>query len=111
MKADLLFVGLDVHAQSITVAVAENDRSQPRLYGSIPNDLHAVERMLSKLKKPHPGADLRVFYEAGPTGFGLARRCQQLKVDCAVAAPSLIPSFKDRSAILTHMSALTPLKS
>jgi transposase len=92
MKKDLLFVGLDVHAQSITVAVAENDRSQPRLYGSIPNDLHAVERMLSRLKKAHPAADLRVCYEAGPTGFGLARRCQQLKVDCAVVAPSLIPN-------------------
>jgi transposase len=92
MKADLLFVGLDVHAQSITVAVAGNDRSQPRLYGSIPNDLHAVERMLAKLKKTHSGADLRVCYEAGPTGFGLARRCQQLKVDCAVVAPSLIPN-------------------
>jgi hypothetical protein len=33
MKTDLLFVGLDVHAQSITVAVAENDRQLPRLYG------------------------------------------------------------------------------
>src|SRR4030095_1028235 len=92
MKTDLLFVGLDVHAQSITVAVAENDRNQPRLYGSIPNDLHAVERMLAKLKKTHSGADLRVCYEAGPTGFGLARRCQQLKVDCSVVAPSLIPN-------------------
>lgn len=92
MKADLLFVGMDVHAQSITVAVAQNDRQPPRLYGSIPNDLHAVERVLGKLKKAHPGTDLRVCYEAGPTGFGLARRCQQLKVDCAVVAPSLIPN-------------------
>src|SRR4029434_2618688 len=42
MKTDLLLVGLDVHVQSITVAVAENDRNQPQLYGSIPNDLHAT---------------------------------------------------------------------
>jgi transposase len=48
--------------------------------------------MLANLKKTHSGADLRVCYEAGPTGFGLARRCQQLKVDCAVVAPSLIPN-------------------
>ena len=92
MKKELLFVGLDVHAQSITVAVAEADRHEPRVYGGIPNDLHAVERMLAKLKKAHPGTDLRVCYEAGPTGFGLARRCQQLKVDCEVVAPSLIPN-------------------
>jgi transposase len=109
MKTDLLFVGLDVHAQSITVAVAENDRNQPRLYGSIPNDLHAVERMLAKLKKTHSGADLRVCYEAGPTGFGLARRCQQLKVDCSVVAPSLIPNRAgDR---IKTIDSLAPLVS
>ena len=92
MKPELLFVGLDVHAQSITVAVAENDGSQPRLQGTIANDLHALERVLSRLKQAHPQAELRVCYEAGPTGFVLARRFEQLKVACSVVAPSLIPT-------------------
>jgi transposase len=92
MTKELLFVGLDVHAQAITVAVAEGGRGEARHYGSIPHDLHAVERVLSKLRKAHPGTELRVCYEAGPTGFVLARRLEQLKTSCVVVAPSLIPS-------------------
>ena len=94
MKKQLLFIGLDVHAKSITIALAEGGGGTPgeaRLYGTIPNDLHALEKVLAKLKKAHPGAELRVCYEAGPTGFVIARRCGQLKVHCTVVAPSLIP--------------------
>ena len=47
--------------------------------------------MFAKLRKAHPGAELRVCYEAGPTGFVLARRLGQLKTECTVVAPSLIP--------------------
>ena len=53
--------------------------ARPALYGTIPNDLHALEKVFAKLKKAHPGAELRVCYEAGPTGFVLARRCAQLQ--------------------------------
>jgi transposase len=91
MKKQLLFVGLDVHAQSITIAFAEGGGGEARSYGAIPNDLHALERVFSKLRKAHPGAELRVSYEAGPTGFVLARRLVQLKIHCTVVAPSLIP--------------------
>jgi len=35
---------------------------------------HALEKVFAKLRKAHPGAELRVCYEAGPTGFVLARR-------------------------------------
>jgi transposase len=91
MKKHLLFIGLDVHAKNITIALAPGDSHEARLYGTIPNDLHALERVFAKLKKAHPGAELRVCYEAGPTGFVLARRLAQLKVHCTVVAPSLIP--------------------
>jgi transposase len=92
MKKELLFVGLDVHAKSITLAVAEGGGGEARLHGSMPNDLHALEKVLAKLKKSHPDAELRVCYEAGPTGFVLARRCGQLQIRCTVVAPSLIPT-------------------
>jgi transposase len=90
MKKPLLYLGLDVHAQSIVLALAERD-GEVRNYGSISNDLHALEKALTKVKKAHPGAELRVCYEAGPTGFVIARRLAQLKIPCLVAAPSLIP--------------------
>jgi transposase len=92
MKKKLLFLGLDVHAKNITLALAEGGGGEARLYGTIPNDLHAVEKVLAKLRKAHPGAALRVCYEAGPTGFVLARRLAQLKIEGTVVAPSLIPS-------------------
>ena len=92
MKKPLLFVGLDVHAQKIAIAVAEGGGGEARTYGSIPHDLHALEKVFARLRKAHPGAELRVCYEAGPTGFVLARRLAQLKIHCTVVAPSLIPS-------------------
>ena len=92
MKPELLFVGLDVHAQSITIGLAAGDGTAARLYGTIPNDLHALEKVFAKLRKAHRGVELRVCYEAGPTGFVLARRLGQLKVHCTVVAPSLIPT-------------------
>ena len=91
MPKPLLHVGLDVHAQSIAVAMAGRD-GEVRNYGSISNDLHAVEKTLTKLRKAHPETELRVCYEAGPTGFVIARRLAQLKVSCTVVAPSLIPN-------------------
>ena len=43
MKKSLLFVGLDVHAQNIAIALAEGGGGEARHYGTIPNDLHALE--------------------------------------------------------------------
>ena len=58
----------------------------------ISNDLHAVEKWIGRLRKAH-GKEviLRACYEAGPCGFGLARRLKQLGVECEVVAPSLTP--------------------
>jgi transposase len=88
-----LHLGLDVHKDSITIAVAEpGPKGEIRLFGTITNDLHALEKALARIRKAHPDdAQLHVTYEAGPCGFGIARRLDQLKVPCLVAAPSLIP--------------------
>jgi len=76
----------------ITFAIAQaGPQGKIRLFGTITNDLHALEKALARIRKAHPSEPLEVTYEAGPCGFGIARRLQQLKVPCLVAAPSLIP--------------------
>jgi transposase len=61
------FVGLDVHAQTIAVAVAETG-GEVRSLGVIPNRAESVGKLVKKLGKPE---QLRVCYEAGPTGYVL----------------------------------------
>jgi transposase len=92
MQTITLYLGLDVHKDSITIAIAQaGPKGEIRPFGTITNDLHALERALIRIRKAHPGAHLELAYEAGPCGFGIARRLKQLKVPCLVAAPSLIP--------------------
>ncbi|HWT83562.1 MAG TPA: IS110 family transposase [Candidatus Methylomirabilis sp.] len=92
MQPIILYLGLDVHKDSITIAVAQpGPKGEIRLFGSITNDLGRLEHALGRIRKAHPGAHLELAYEAGPCGFVLARRLKQLKVPCLVAAPSLIP--------------------
>lgn len=79
------FVGLDVHSQSIAIAVGESDGGMPEDLATIPND---TALLLKRLRKLGP---LKCCYEAGPTGFGLYRDLRAAGVDCVVVAPSLVP--------------------
>jgi transposase len=83
------FVGLDVHKESIVVAVAESDRSEPQVVAELPNDTARLVKELRKLSRG--GVELRCCYEAGPTGFGLQRELRAAGIECVVIAPSLIP--------------------
>jgi transposase len=92
MKVIKLYLGLDVHKDSITIAIAEAERSgEIRIFGTVSNDLGRLEIALNRIRKAHPGAQLELAYEAGPCGFVIARRLKQLDIPCIVAAPSLIP--------------------
>ena len=89
-----LYLGLDVDKEWIVIAVAEWGRNAPvHDLGAISNDLHALEKLLARLRKRYgPEVMMRACYEAGPCGFGIARRLGQLGVDCTVVAPSLTPT-------------------
>ena len=84
----LRFVGLDVHAETIAVVVAEAG-GEVRSLGVIPNRLESVRKMIGKLA---PIGTLKCCYEAGPTGYVLYWQLAQMGVACEVIAPSLIPT-------------------
>jgi len=87
MSKNIKYVGLDVHAATVVIAVAE-EGGEVRSLGTVVNEISAIRRILGKLgKKEH----LRVCYEAGPTGFALYWDFTRLGIECVVIAPSLIP--------------------
>src|SRR5690242_15747775 len=82
------YIGLDVHKATIAVAIAEEEGA-PSSYGTIANDPGAVRKLMRHLGGK--GVELRVAYEAGPTGYALHRQLAKMGIACIVVAPSLIP--------------------
>lgn len=82
------FVGLDVHKESIAIAVADDEGSAPQTVATIPNDTRLLLKWVKKLGQ---GGRVRCCYEAGPTGFGLYRELRVKGIECTVIAPSLVP--------------------
>jgi transposase len=85
----VVYVGLDVHKDSITIAVAREGREAAETWKTIPYDGVRLRKALKVFVKD--GQVLKVCYEAGPTGFGLCRRLREAGIDCIVVAPSLVP--------------------
>ena len=87
MKEKVRFLGMDVHAETIAVAVAEAN-GEVRSLGTIANRAEAIRKLVQKLG---PAEHLRACYEAGPTGYVLYWQLAELGVACEVIAPTLVP--------------------
>jgi transposase len=85
------YVGLDVHKETLAVAVARSGREVPESWGEIANKPKAVAKLVERLNREFEGEVLLFCYEAGPCGYGLYRQLLALGHDCQVVAPSLIP--------------------
>jgi transposase len=88
VEGSVIHLGLDVHKNSISVGVLEPGEEIPRT-DKISSDDDAVRRLVARFDDPRR---LRVCYEAGPTGYELARLLRSMGVRCQVVAPSLIPT-------------------
>ena len=85
------YIGLDVHKEKIAIAYThEGSREEATYYGTCGGSVQNTERTLRKIAKKLgvEFRDLKVCYEAGPTGFVLARRLIHLGVECVVMAPT-----------------------
>ena len=89
MKKIVHYIGLDVHKDSIAVAIAPQNSTEVRRYGIIGGTLQAVDNLLKKLAKSN--LELRLVYEAGPCGFVLCRHLRSKGIHCDLVCPSLIP--------------------
>tara|TARA_R110002096_G_C14565744_1_gene720223 strand:+ start:163 stop:1308 length:1146 start_codon:yes stop_codon:yes gene_type:complete len=89
-----LYLGLDVHKNSIVVASALADGTEPQSYGKWGGSNLSVERGLLKVRKKFgvDKSEISIVYEAGPSGFVLARRMLQLGYHCIIVGPSEVPS-------------------
>jgi hypothetical protein len=82
------FVGLDAHAESNAIGVAEAGREVPRFVGTVGPKFAELSKALSKLGDP---SKLLIVYEAGPCGYALARELKRAGYRCEVVAPSKVP--------------------
>jgi transposase len=83
------YVGLDVHKETIVVAIAKAGRGDAMQYGEINNTADVVHKLAKKMSAQ--GEKVLFCYEAGPCGYGIYWQLKKLGQDCMVVAPSLIP--------------------
>jgi transposase len=89
MNKKVHYIGLDVHKETIAVAIAPGGDTEVRSYGTMGGTLDALDKLMKKLQQPD--VELRLVYEAGPCGYVIYRHLKNKGLHCEVVAPSLIP--------------------
>ncbi|MCO5063358.1 MAG: IS110 family transposase [Rhizobiaceae bacterium] len=98
------YIGLDVHKDTVAVAIAEEDRREARSYGEIAHSADALSKLARKLSAS--GSRLHFAYEAGCCGFGAYRLLTGLGHRCDVVAPSMTPRRPGDRIKTDHRDAL-----
>jgi len=88
-QSSILYIGMGVHKESVTIAVLPSDARTPTRMERLPNDLVKLMRFLDRLAST---AEIRACYEASGAGYVLQRAMQKWGYACDVIAPSLIPT-------------------
>jgi transposase len=91
LACPILFIGLDVHNDTLAVSLAPGDATEVRRYGIIGGQHDDVLKLIKKLQAAHPGRLLKCCYEAGPRGYPLCRFIRQHACECIIVAPSKVP--------------------
>lgn len=113
--AEGTWVGVDLHARSAVAGVLDQVSGELRIE-RVPAVSELLVEWLGSLPQP-----VRVGYEAGPTGFELARACARAGIGCIVAAPGKIPRAPgdrvktdrrdaERLVRLLRLEELTPVR-
>ena len=88
MSCSIIYLGLDVHKESVTIAVLPAAAPAPTRVDRLPNDLAKLRRYLRRLAEE---GELHACYEASGAGYVLQRAVTAWGISCEVIAPSLIP--------------------
>lgn len=90
MPTSILYLGLDVHKESVMIAVLPGDAPTPTRLERLPYDLKKLHRFCARLAQP--GVELRACYEASGAGYVLQRAVTSWGHTCEIVASSLIPT-------------------
>ncbi len=85
----LIYVGMDVHKESIAIAVLRDNCKNVEFEKQMKNEPRQIKKFFKRLIEK--GESIIATYEAGPTGFVLYRLLEEMGITCYVAAPSLLP--------------------
>ena len=88
MTTPNFYVGLDVHKDTVTIAVFRNRDPEPMRVDRLPNEHKRLRRYFQRLEAEGP---VRACYEASGAGYVLQRALIEWGIECELAAPSLIP--------------------